>query len=290
MLRGFGDFDSNVKGCGTTPKDVAGTQAMLNLVGATDASGKKLAEDGQWGSSSQAAFDKFAANFAANKNLYAAQGVALTACEALLFDGSCAAAGSAAPSDCAKVPRFGAPPPSQGLPADAPPVAGPTSQFFEIQRWQQYLNKRGCKVNEQGLWDDKTDAASKAVLDGKPCPGVVAVQPASRVLSPVAIQALRAAFQRQATVPSTAAGKPAPVTVSISGKGRVSRVSAPSSAEPSTYAPVGPAPGTQVPVVASLSPDSSSAESDNKTLFILGGIALAAVAAGGIYFALKQKG
>lgn len=284
MLRGFGAFDSNAKGCGTTPKDVAETQAMLNLVGATDASGRRLAEDGQWGPMSQAAFDKFAAHFAANKSTYAAEGDALTACEALLYNASCADSGSAVPSDCAKVPRFGAPPPSRDFPADAPPVAGPTSQFFEIQRWQKYLNKRGCGVNEQGLWDDKTDAASKAVLSGKSCSGAASARPIFKALSPSAMRAIRLAFLRQAAI------KPAPVTVSISSKGTLSPAS--STAEPPPYSTVGrpsASPQMEAPIAASLGPVSSSAGSDSKALFIFGGIALAAVAAGGIYFALKQK-
>jgi len=213
MIRSFGEFSATAKGCGTMGSDWKETQRMLNVVGATDNEGKQVVADGSWGARSQSALDKYSAHFNANKNAFAAFGIALTPCDALKFQAACKATGGSDPR-CSKVPPFGGAAATTTPPAGAPPVAGPTSQFFEIQRWQQYLNTKGCKVNEQGLWDPATDAASKAVLAGQSCAPAAAPAAApqttatsstsSRLGSRGALAALRPLQRPKATSPSTA--------------------------------------------------------------------------------------
>lgn len=287
MFRPLGEFSASAKGCGTTAVDLKLTQQMLNQVGATDADGKALVADGSWGARSQAAFDKYAAHFTANKNAFAAFGVALTPCDALKFEAGCAASGLAAPAPCSKVPAFsGRAAAASAPPSDAPPVAGPTSQFFEIQRWQQYLNKKGCQVNEQGLWDDKTDAASKLVLAGKSCAPASAVAPpdappkaattSSRLGSRRAFSALQQAFAKQPPV-SPKTGQPVPVRASVGPDGTITVVSGPSK-EPSAVTAAEPA-----------AAEAGEKEETDTKMLVIGGLALAALAAGGIFLATRKK-
>jgi hypothetical protein len=64
--------------------------------------------------------------------------------------------------------------------------AGPTSSPEQIKTWQLYLNSKGCKLAVDGAWGPMTQAATTAVVAGKPCPTTAGTGPYTPVLPPIA--------------------------------------------------------------------------------------------------------